>query len=90
MFAGCTSLVTAPELPATKLTGSCYLNMFNGCSNLNYIKMMATDISATNALQDWVSGVASSGTFVKNIEATWDVIGVNGVPEGWTIERAAA
>ena len=34
MFAGCTSLTTAPELPATTLTGSCYSSMFSGCSSL--------------------------------------------------------
>ena len=32
MFNGCTSLTTAPELPATTLASSCYSDMFNGCS----------------------------------------------------------
>lgn len=88
MFSGCTSLVNAPELPATTLVDDCYRYMFNGCTSLTYIKMMATDISANNCLYDWVNGVASSGTFVKNAAATWDVVGVNGVPEGWTVETA--
>ena len=47
--------------------------------------MLATDISATNCLRDWVYGVASSGTFVKNPEATWDVVGTSGVPSGWRV-----
>ena len=34
MFNGCTSLVTAPELPATTLVTACYSNMFNGCTSL--------------------------------------------------------
>ena len=34
MFAGCTSLTTAPELPATMLLNYCYQNMFNGCTSL--------------------------------------------------------
>ena len=34
MFYGCTSLTTAPELPATRLSSSCYSNMFNGCTSL--------------------------------------------------------
>ena len=34
MFEGCTSLVTAPELPATTLANYCYYNMFNGCTSL--------------------------------------------------------
>ena len=86
MFAGCTSLTSALELPATTLELYCYQQMFNSCTSLNYIKMMATDISASGCLDRWVSGVAASGTFVKNANATWDVSGDSGVPSGWTIQ----
>jgi len=34
MFQGCTSLTTAPELPATTLATSCYRQMFHGCTSL--------------------------------------------------------
>ena len=34
MFLSCTSLTTAPELPATKLESRCYFNMFYGCTSL--------------------------------------------------------
>ena len=34
MFRGCTSLTTAPELPATTLANQCYQFMFYGCSSL--------------------------------------------------------
>ena len=34
MFYGCTSLTTAPALPATTLTDYCYYNMFRGCTSL--------------------------------------------------------
>ena len=85
MFYKCTSLTTAPALPATKLETNCYDGMFNGCTKLNYIKMLATDISAKYCLDGWVSGVASTGTFVKNPEATWDALGTSGVPSGWTV-----
>ena len=73
MFDGCTSLTQAPELPATTLAQLCYFNMFNGCTQLNYIYMMATDINALACLYNWVLGVSSTGTFVKNAAATWDV-----------------
>lgn len=86
MFRKCTSLTTAPELPATTLVDGCYSGMFIGCTNLNYIKMLATNVSATNCLNNWVYGVSSTGTFVKNSAATWDVTGVNGIPTGWTVE----
>jgi hypothetical protein len=49
--------------------------------------MLATDISASNCLNSWVSGVSSTGTFVKNVAATWNVTGKNGIPSGWTIEN---
>lgn len=87
MFRGCTILTTAPTLPATTLVEFCYGYMFYGCTKLNYIKMLATDISANRCLSNWVYGVASKGTFVKNKNATWNVIGVNGVPSGWTIQK---
>ena len=34
LFYLCSSLTTAPELPATTLANNCYRNMFNGCSSL--------------------------------------------------------
>ena len=34
MFYGCTSLVTAPALPATTLAEECYGSMFQGCTLL--------------------------------------------------------
>ena len=89
MFASCTSLTTAPELPATNLANVCYGAMFNNCPNLNYIKaMFITDPSTGSYTNNWVTGVSSTGTFVKNVNATWDVVGVDGVPSGWTVETA--
>ena len=89
MFNGCTSLTTAPALPATTLKYTCYYYMFNNCTNLNYIKMLATDISATSCLTYWVTGVASSGTFVKHPNATIPT-GSSGIPSGWTVETATS
>lgn len=90
MFQGCTSLTTAPELHAETLVEQCYLNMFDGCSNLNYIKAMFTTTPSTSYTGAWVNGVSSTGTFVKNSSASWDVTGINGVPSGWTVETASA
>ena len=86
MFRYCSSLTTAPELPATTLTYGCYRDMFNGCTNLNHIECLATDISASDCLTNWVSGVASTGTFVKNPSMTSWTEGNNGIPTGWTIQ----
>lgn len=85
MFYGCTSLTVAPELPATTLINTCYIYMFCKCTKLNYIKALFTTNPSNLYTEDWVSGVAATGTFVKSTEATWTTIGVNGVPEGWTV-----
>lgn len=90
MFHGCSSLTTAPELPATTLKNNCYGNMFNGCTNLNYIKAMFTTTPSTNYTDGWVNGVSSTGTFVKNSSAQWNVTGTSGIPSGWTVETASA
>ncbi len=84
MFRGCTNLTAAPELPATTLAEYCYNDMFYGCSQLNYIKCLATDLSATACLSNWVDGVSPSGVFIKNPDTTWPT-GTSGIPEGWTV-----
>ena len=90
MFQGCTNLTTAPELPATTLKASCYTKMFYGCTKLNYIKMIATDISAYNCLGSWVSNVSSTGTFVKNPAMNSLPTGTHGIPSGWTVQNATS
>ena len=88
MFSGCTSLVNAPELPATTLVLFCYGGMFGGCTSLNYIKCLATDIPDNRCTYEWVRGVASTGTFVKNASmASWTT-GTSGIPTGWTVQDA--
>ena len=47
--------------------------------------MLATDISATACLTNWVNNVSSSGTFVKNHIMTTLPTGINGIPTGWTV-----
>lgn len=47
MFDGCTSLTTAPALPATAMTDSCYFGMFNGCTSLaNAPELPATTLAS--------------------------------------------
>ena len=88
MFRGCTSLTSAPELPATTLADSCYGYMFRGCTNLNYIKCLATDISADSCAFEWVYGVSSTGTFVKDASMTDWTTGEDGIPANWTVQDA--
>ena len=88
MFMSCKSLVQAPELPATTLEMYCYSNMFQGCLKLNYVKAMFTDISNSGYLSGWLSGVSTTGTFVKNSAATWDNTAAE-IPSGWTVQTTS-
>ena len=84
MFEGCTSLTKAPELPAQLLVNSCYEYMFYDCTSLNYIKCLENGRDGSRATNDWVRGVAATGTFIKNPNTTWST-GNSGIPEGWTV-----
>ena len=87
MFSGCTSLTAAPALPATNLVWRCYYDMFSGCTNLSSVTMLATNIPADKkCLDNWLSGVASSGTFTKAADMTTLPEGTSGIPSGWTIK----
>lgn len=87
-----TRFATAPDLLATTLVSECYRFMFNGCTNLNYIKCLATtNISSNGYTSNWVGGVAHSGTFVKDSNASWTTNtdytnNTHGTPKGWTVQ----
>ena len=84
MFEGCTNLIQAPELPATTLAVYCYGYMFKDCTSLNYIKCLATDISASNCTNGWVISISSTtGDFYTPAATNW-TSGANGIPTGWT------
>ena len=88
MFSGCTSLVQAPTLSAITLVEYCYYNMFKQCSKLNYVKaMFTTDPTAGIHLGNWLRNVSTIGTFVKNANATWNILDA-GIPSGWTVQTA--
>ena len=84
MFNGCTALTTAPALPATTLTEYCYQQMFSVCPNLNSITTYATDISAYQCLNNWLTDVASTGDFYNLGGATYTKDSPSGIPSGWT------
>lgn len=90
MFQDCVNLTTAPTLPATSLVKTCYEELFLGCTNLNYVKCLATDITAEDCLLNWMDGVAATGTFVKAPDMEAWPSGVSGIPEGWTVQDNTA
>ena len=83
MFYYCTSLTKAPVLIAEDVPLSGYKQMFNYCKNLNEITCYAKTFG-TDATQNWVSNVASTGTFYKDFETEW-ATGTSGIPSGWTV-----
>jgi hypothetical protein len=50
---------------------------------INSITTYANDISATDCLFNWLSGVASTGDFYNLGGATYPT-GTSGIPTGWT------
>ena len=85
MLRDCLSLKKAPELPATTLVDNCYSEMFYDSSNLNYIKCLATDISASNSTYYWYTAVNSSGTFITADNPPAWTLDNNGIPSGWNV-----
>ena len=91
MFSECTRLVKGPDiLVKTDLYN--YVShtdamgrMFRNCNSLNYIKCMLSDVYCYGTSKDWVYGVASSGTFVKNKDNNRWSFGANGIPNNWTV-----
>lgn len=85
MFYGCKLMTKSPILKPAVVSMTAYKELFRTNSNLAHITMLATDVSATNCLLNWVNGVKSSGVFVKHINATWTNSGNSGVPNNWTV-----
>ena len=62
MFLGCTSLTTAPSLPATTLADSCYREMFRGCTALTTAPSLPATTLVNNCYADMFSGCTSLTT----------------------------
>jgi hypothetical protein len=56
MFYGCTSLITAPELPATTLANHCYDSMFRGCTGLTTAPSLPATTLADNCYENMFRG----------------------------------
>ena len=62
MFLGCTSLTTAPALPATTLTNECYRNMFKGCTSLTTAPALPATTLAVSCYNGMFEGCTSLTT----------------------------
>lgn len=59
MFRDCTSLTTAPKLPATTLSVNCYLSMFLGCTSLTVAPELPATTLQSNSYQHMFNGCSS-------------------------------
>lgn len=94
MFNGCKQLTSSSTLFTKTLANYSYSNMFNGCTNLNKVISLNTSTpgSGTSGTGNWLKSVASTGTFYKASDATWNTTitrSENTVPSNWTISNAA-
>ena len=62
MFSSCTSLVTAPALPATTLASYCYQNMFRGCTRLTTVPALPATTLAYSCYSSMFNGCTSLTT----------------------------
>ena len=62
MFSGCTSLTTAPSLPATTLANFCYYYMFNGCTSLTTAPLLPATTLANYCYSNMFYGCTSLTT----------------------------
>ena len=77
MFRNCTSLITAPELPATRLGSECYQYMFYGCTSLvNAPELPATTLT-TNCYNSMFYGCTSLKTIRCHAKVTANNATVN-------------
>lgn len=90
-FVYCETL-TSVEVPDCTLSGNWVMGSFVwGCSNLSRIKVhFHTWATGTNALKNWVNGIAATGTFECPADLDCSTTGTNRVPSGWTVVRTEA
>ena len=69
MFYGCSSLTTAPTLPATTLENSCYRSMFENCTSLVNTPQLPATTLASGCYLNMFSG-CSSLTVAPELPAT--------------------
>lgn len=82
MFRTCTSLTKSGIIMAQPSN-----TMFWGCSLLSNVTCLAQNINPDGYGQ-WLNNVSPTGTFIKAAGAEWPT-GVDGIPEGWTVQDYA-
>ena len=79
MFQSCTSLTTAPELPATTLATYCYYQMFYGCTSLT----TAPTLPATTLAESCYNSMFLDCTSLNYIKCLATDISASNCTGGW-------
>ena len=69
LFEGCTSLLSAPELPATTMEQGCYFGMFSECTELTSAPELPANVLANNCY-GWMFKGCSALTSAPELPAT--------------------
>ena len=70
MFNGCTSLTTAPSLPATTLSTRCYNSMFNGCTSIKLAISQSSEYNNEYRIPKSGDGVTANDAMSNMFEDT--------------------
>ena len=69
MFQDCSSLQKAPDLSATDLRYNCYTYMFNGCTNLTSVTMLApSDQISGDYFTDWLKNAGTKEGITRTLK----------------------
>lgn len=91
MFRNCVKITTSPPLRPKTIVSNCYYYMFYACSNLKSIYWCADTAPTSTYCNNWVKGVSPTGTFYRDIDATWTIsYGDSNVPTGWKVKTMGA
>lgn len=91
MFSNNTGLTEVTEIAfgnnmLTRGDAYCFAYMFQGCTNLNYVKCLLSPSydSVPSYFNEWLNNTASEGTFVKKVNVDW-TNDTRVIPSTWTI-----
>lgn len=79
-------MTKSPVLPASVVPREAYQEMFKGNGNLVEVTCLATNISASRAVNNWLTNCSTTGTFKKAASMSSWPSSASGIPSGWTVE----
>lgn len=83
MFRECPNLVTGPHIALLNSSSQMMRYCFYNSPLVDYVRFDSVDISASLCIDNWLYGVAATGTLVCDSSLVLPS-GVSGLPAGWT------